>query len=235
MIPFVHIELVNRSTVISDAVLAAMVPAFNGQLGRDLCPIWNLRPTFVTLVPTGGTPSPTTWRLTVLDTSDQPGALGYHLTAAGFPAGEAFAKTDAAAGLSLSCTISHEIAEMCCDPYISTAIQAGAQFWAQEVCDAVEADADGYVIDGVLVSNFVTPQYYQPDSSGPYDFRRLLTQPLTLRPGGYMSVLNLSKRDGWTQIQAQEGTQRHVVTVPGSRRELRQRSLTRNLPTVPTA
>jgi hypothetical protein len=236
MIPFVHIELLNQSTVVTHAELAKMIPAFNAQLGRDLCPIWNLRPTFVTLVAAGTPPSATACWMTVFDTSDQPGALGYHdITTAGFPLGKAFAKTDLDAGLSLSCTLSHEICEMCCDPYIGTAIQAGDTFWAQEVCDAVEADADGYVIDGVLVSDFVTPRYFMPGTTGPYDFRSLLTQPTTLRPGGYMSMLTLKQSDGWTQIQAREGTQRHPATVPGSRRDLRSRGVELVRSTVATA
>ncbi|MGZ4298643.1 MAG: hypothetical protein ACXVE4_14650, partial [Solirubrobacteraceae bacterium] len=57
-----------------------------------------------------------------------------------------------------------------------------------EPCDPVE-DADIYTIDGVKVSDFVTPHYY--DSFGPtgrrYSFLGTLKEPFQICDGGYVS------------------------------------------------
>jgi hypothetical protein len=60
---------------------------------------------------------------------------------------------------------------------------------AREACDPVEGDS--YEIDGVAVSNFVTPEYFGEPSRRPvpsYDAMGLVTAPLTMRPGGYQIV-----------------------------------------------
>jgi len=130
--------------------------------------------------------------IVILDDADQAGALGYHTVD---PLGRAWGRAfmgpimvnggtlkDGAA--SLSVTLSHEALEVAADPY--------ACFWsdatesrqvALEVCDPVEGDA--YEIDGVSVSNFVTPRWFR-GGPGPYDWMQKLEGPFAMTPGGYM-------------------------------------------------
>lgn len=141
--------------------------------------------------------------LAILDDSDQAGALGYHdVDPAGKPYGRVFLKTDLADGLSPSVTASHEFEEMVVDLMARAGDQVGATTWvAHEVSDPVEADDDGYKRNGLQVSNFILPAWFDPSAPPPYDHLGLLSKPLTLRPGGYMAVWTPR---GWTQKFARD-------------------------------
>jgi hypothetical protein len=111
-------------------------------------------------------------------------------------------------------TLSHELLEVLADPWINWYAQGpDGKVYALEVCDAVEADELGYMIDGVLLSDFITPSWFEPTQADRVDFKQRISKPLQLASGGYISVLNAS---GWTQIAAQD------VGIPlGSRRQRR--------------
>jgi hypothetical protein len=50
---------------------------------------------------------------------------------------------------------------MAVDPWLNSAYQdPHGHFWAGEVCDPVEDDEYGYEINGVLVTDFVTPNWF---------------------------------------------------------------------------
>ncbi len=61
------------------------------------------------------------------------------------------------------------------------------------------------MVDGVKLSNFVTPAWYS-GRSGNKDFLGKLTNPLTLTAGGYAQYLDPSK--GWVQVTHQETSPR---------------------------
>src|ERR1700730_2367311 len=69
-----------------------------------------------------------------------------------------------------------------------------------EVCEAVEADRLGYEIDGVMVSDFITPSWFEPAQADRVDFKRRIARSLELASGGYISVLDAG--GGWTQVAA---------------------------------
>jgi hypothetical protein len=50
--------------------------------------------------------------------------------------------------------------------------------------------------DGVLVSDFVTPSWFEPTEADRFDFKQHLSKQLQLAKGGYISVLDPKK--GWT-------------------------------------
>lgn len=149
--------------------------------------------------------------LVLVDDSDQAGALGYHETVNGVPGGIVAVKTTMAAGYSPSVTASHELLEMAGDldanALCEVETSGGFRGVAYELADPVEADRDGYMSAGVLVSNFVLPAWFLPGSAGPWDWLRLLKAPLTLRPGGYMAAFDPSH--GWTQKFARDEVTGH--------------------------
>ena len=83
--------------------------------------------------------------------------MGYHeMSSQGTPLGKVFAGLDFANGFSWSVTHSHELLEMLANPWInSCAIGTHSRIYALEVCDSVAADASGYEIDSVVVSDFI--------------------------------------------------------------------------------
>lgn len=194
------IAVINESTVISDAELTPIVAALQIQCDRDFAPLWNMTAKLVQVFK-GQTPAPTVWQLVVLDNSDQAGALGYHdFTTAGKPIAKVFAATDQQYGAKVSVTMSHELLEMLADSGVDLAVQKDAtSFVAYEVCDAVEDDSLGYDINGVTVSDFVTPEYFMqtPPAGSKMDFRTVLSQPFTIAAGGYLGIWDPT--NGWTQ------------------------------------
>ena len=84
---------------------------------------------------------------------------------------------------------------MLADPWINWCAQGSdGRIYALEVCDAVEADRLGYEIDGVLVSDFITPSWFEPTHADRVDFKRRILKPLQLAEGGYISVLECGRR-----------------------------------------
>ena len=217
-----QIAIGNRSSVLKDADVEKMVAALQKQVRDDFRPIWGADADLL-FVPTKKRAPKDAWWLMILDTSDQADALGYHdVTAAGLPLGKAFAKSDVDAGYTPSVTVSHELLEMLADPEINLCAQVGQKLYAYEVCDPCEADRFGYTKDGVLVSDFVTPSWFQPVArpAAPYDFRRQIKKPLALLAGGYLQYLELTGNAGWQQVTAARPTAR-LRPRPGSRRERR--------------
>jgi hypothetical protein len=204
------VALTNESTVTTDAELNVIARAVAKQVRYHFAPAWGQNASVVS-IPKGQTPPSADIIVHVKDTSDQPGALGYHDDTSVVEA-FVFAKTDAQYGALLSVTISHEIVELLADPDCQRGEQWTNGYWyALETGDPVEADADGYVITvkdaagvshDVTVSNFILPAWFKAGSPGPYDHGHLLTKPLQVRPGGYVSVWRGT--GSWTQYQARK-------------------------------
>lgn len=186
---FPTIAFVNLATVPLGIDLRRLVSALNRQLQRDFVPIWGYPATLYV----ADKPKPGEWQIVFLDDSDAADALGYHdLTKDGQPASKVFVKTTIAANQKVSVTASHELLEMLIDP--------GAQMWAQssngwfyayEVCDAVEDEE--YVIDGVAVSDFVYPSFFESwhePMSARFDHLQKVSRPFQTLQNGYQVVSN---------------------------------------------
>jgi hypothetical protein len=191
----IQVAIVNHSTGIADIEMQPMVRALQHQVGKDFYPAWGINAILTHIYPPAKPPA-TSWVIGLFDDADQADALGYHdVTPAGLPLAKVFVRTTRANGASVSVVASHELLEMLADPWINVWIMDAinpSRFWIREVCDPVEADADGYHIDIVLVSNFVLPSYFQPDLKlkPPFDFLHELTKPIpALRSGGYLSYV----------------------------------------------
>ena len=198
-----EIMIVNKCSVLSDANIEAVLPAVQAQVSEDFAPIWGVDASLQFLgrgkrIPKG------VWPLFMMDHSDQPGALGYHIDERGRVEGKVFAADDQRYGVSWTVDLTHELLEMLGDPTTETMIDLpdGRQC-IQEVCDAVEDDSIAYTKNGVLVSDFVTPKYFF-GASGPnqYDFCGKLTGPApTLTAGGYLGIYDPTTGQ-WTQVTA---------------------------------
>ena len=165
---------------------------------------------------------PDEWVIGLFAQADQPDALGYHdQTPNGQPLIKVFPILDRQGGGKLPVTISHEVCETLADPNIARAAQwSDGKFWAYEVCDAVENSS--YSIDGVPVSNFCLPPFFEPVKSLQglkLDWMGLCKRPLEILPGGYGQWFDPSK--GWQTVQNAEQPPRAY------RREVKGRSARR--------
>lgn len=140
-----------------------------------------------------------------------PGAIAYHdVNGNGVPvAYDAISLSFSliGAGNSVSVAISHEILELSADPPCNRWADAGDNTErAIEVGDPVEAQS--YAIDdtGVSVSNFVTPSWFDPGSTGPFDFMSSVGLNVNAPSGPFMAA------PGGYQIERTSGTGEHQVT-----------------------
>lgn len=230
----INVAILNESTVVTADQIHAMSAAMQKQANEHFAPIWHVEPVTLTVVkdsPTAGVlpaPSVDTWWLVILDDSDQADALGYHdLTNSGRPIAKVFAKSDIADGAAVSVTASHELLEMLGDPQINTAVDVngnGTLFMAYEAADACEDDRYAYLIDGVKVTDFVTPEWFRnflvlPNAK--FDYCGKITKPLQLLSGGYIS--QYTSTSGWTQTTNMSRITAKMTPKLGSRRERRVR------------
>ena len=226
----IKIAVINASTVLKDDAVKAAVAVLQTQVQRDFAPAWGVDAD-LTFVPKHAKPAPGAWWLTVLDDSDQAGALGYHdLTKDGLPLGKIFAGSDIKLGYTWTVTASHELLEMLADPdinltaFVESSDHAGV-LYAYEVCDACEADEFGYKINGTLVSDFVFPAWFESfrkKGSTQFDYGKHITKPFDLIKGGYIGLYDVKSGGGWRQITAEAGSYKYEMRPRiGSRRERR--------------
>jgi len=202
MLP-IQIGLTDVTGTIAVDELAAAAAAFNIQVTRDLAQFWNVSATVEylpdhTKIPAGVWP-------VMLVKSLPPDEGGFHLTKHNQP----YAKVAVGAGWSIAA--SHEILEMSVDPggnrlQVSTAIEivsgkirdtTGQFEYLVEVCDPCEAPDFGYEINGVAVSDFLTPSFYDATAtaSARYSFTGALTAPRQIKPGGYISWVDAAANE----------------------------------------
>jgi len=208
----IQITLVDQTHSIDPALLHAAAIALNQQVSTDLPSKWPGIAAGVSVAPSIGALTPGAWPVFLVEKLP-PGEGGYHLDKNNQP----FAKVIASAhDDSWTIDASHEIIEMLVDPYgnrmhasqaiaingaDSDVIDADGVFnYLVEACDPCEANNYGYDIAGILVSDFITPNFYDatttPGTS--YSFKGNITRPRQLLPGGYISFQ--TSAGTWQQI-----------------------------------
>jgi hypothetical protein len=220
-----QIAVMNESTVMSDNDVQKMLPAFDQQWNKDLQPVWGVDAATFNFVPKPQMPAAGSWWLVFLDDSDQAGALAYHdLTNDGLPISKVFVKTPLADKASVSVGATHELCEMAVDPWLNSAYQdPHGVFWAGEVCDPVESDQYGYEINGVLVTDFITPNWFaHQHANGSIDLKGHSHGAFEVLSGGYAQKFD--PRHGWVQVNGEKAMLSHQANAAeGSRRERRAR------------
>jgi hypothetical protein len=199
-----QIALVSESKAVPRADVAKVSAALQKQATRDLAPIWEISATvdaFETLedVPPGY------WPMVVKDDIDVDGAAGIHEDKNGQP----FALITASSDLDTwSLTASHEAFEMLVDPFGNRVIAGdspkedqGRVSFLVEVCDPCEAADFAYSVNGILVSDFYTPHYFDPvDAPGVrYSYTGAITEPHQVLRGGYLSWQDAASGHWWQE------------------------------------
>jgi len=197
-----RVTVVNVSKTIEGPDFDAVLAAIGRQATEDFQPQWDvpatLRGTTSNLsrrqVPIEGIHDAIIY---VGESSQDPttgveGAFGYHATNhKDLPYGFVYLDVCAKYGEEWSCTLSHEVLELLADPSAVLTV-AGPDprrskrsvRYDLEVCDPTQEDY--YTIDGIRVSNFVTPAYFKMGrGSSATNFLELPLKPFGVRPGGY--------------------------------------------------
>lgn len=189
------ITVVNKSKLISNGDVQLMTRACWKQLRDHAAPAWRMWPMPVVYAASEASAPPGSWVIGVMDDPDQADALGWHWEQNGVIFGRVFVKPVLDNGgdalhkpLSVASVLSHEVLETFVDPSCNRMAQMDDNTAiAIEVADPVESDSYKIRIAGqdIMVSDFVTENWFDPESDGPFDYMRLCAQPFQLRPGGY--------------------------------------------------
>jgi len=199
--PVIQVGLVDKTGKIDKQLLQETAAAISIQITRDLSPIWNVQATLQYL------PSPNNIPVGVwpvfLVAKLPPGEGGFHLDKKNQPYAEVIGTPDSD---DWTIDASHEIVEMLVDPMgnrlqTSRAIEisgngvkdtTGEFDYLVEACDPCEANNYAYSINGIAVSDFITPHFYDPvaTSGTNYSFGGNIKAPRQVLPGGYISFVN---------------------------------------------
>jgi len=199
MLP-VQVALVSATTQTDPADVNHVAAALQKQAIRDFAPIWSIAATvdvFTSLrtVPAGY------WPVVVVD--DVKGAAGYHQDSRGHP----YALVEYSASWSL--TASHEVLEMLADPFGRRTVAGrspkrgqGQVEFLVEVGDPCESAEFAYTINGVLVSDFITPYFYDPRKTigARYSFTGAVERPRRILRGGYISWWDPQSDHVWQEL-----------------------------------
>ena len=183
-----QLALVSETKKVAFSALSRVSAALQKQATRDLAPIWQVRATvdsFATLedVPVGYWP--------IIVTEDDLGdAAGIHEDKEGQP----FALVKFDNGWAL--TASHETCEMLVDPFGNRLMTGQSPMKGQgrveflvEVCDPSEDTPFSYRVNGIVVSDFYTPNYFDPVAAEGvrYSFTGAIKSPRQVLKNGYLS------------------------------------------------
>jgi hypothetical protein len=199
-----QVALVSESAQIPRGDVLKVSAALQKQATRDLAPIWEISATvdpFDTLedVPPGY------WPIIVKDDIEQSGADGVHEDKDGQP----FALVTAGDLDKWSLTASHEAIEMLVDPFGNRLVGGDSPMDGQgrvsflvEPCDPSEASDFGYSVNGILVSDFYTPHFFDPVAAAGtrYSFTGAITEPRQVLKGGYLSWKDPVSDHWWQEI-----------------------------------
>jgi hypothetical protein len=191
MLP-IHVALVADTDSVSAREITRVAAALDKQVTRDFGPLWGVLATVDPVfsledVPVGH------WPIVLRDRIKVPGADGFHKDRFGQP----FARMSLTDSWSL--TASHECLEMLADPFGDRMIPGPSVKRGQErvsylveVCDPPESEEFAYTVNDVLVSDFITPSFYDPVKveGVRYSFTGAVKHPRQVLEGGYISWRN---------------------------------------------
>jgi hypothetical protein len=197
-----HIAIVAEADTLTRPELERVVGAVQKQISRDLAPTWGVEGNLVIYETSDDSPADSIL-VVMKDELDVPGAATYHTVEDGRPVG--FVQVDD----ELSLRLSHTCLEMLVSPQSDRYIpgispkpdQASVQFLVQ-VCDPCASSRFGYEIDGTLVSDFCTPDFYEAGKTEQMtlDHTGAITAPRCVAPGGYLSWYDADSRHMWQVI-----------------------------------
>ena len=184
-----NLALVADTKKITPSQLTKVAAALQKQATRDFGPLWDIQANVSGFARLQDVPTDY-WPVIVRDDIKTPGAAGVHEDKNRQP----FALVQFSDAWSL--TASHETLEMLADPFGNRLVAGkspkrgqGRVNFLVEVCDPCEDQQFAYTVNGVTVSDFYTPHFFDPvsESSVRYSYTGAVKGPRTILQGGYLS------------------------------------------------
>lgn len=196
-----RVSVLNRSTSVSDDEVRVAVGALQKQVHRDFAPIWGVDAE-IKFVASGLEPEPKSWWLVIEDEPDPlyENSLGYHtLTSEGLPQVKISVSNTNLSGWPWSIMASHDLLEMLANPTCNLHVfslkdEKISRFYRREICDPVRSPEFAYKIDGVVVSNFVYPawfEWFRAQGSTKFDHCGHVSSPFECTAGAHLLVFDV--------------------------------------------
>jgi hypothetical protein len=202
----IQVGLADKTGKIDKELMQETAAALGIQVSRDVSPIWNVNATVQWLPDSKKIPAGV-WPIFLVG-SLPPDEGGFHQDKKNQPYAEVIASPNSD---DWTIDASHEFVEMLVDPMgnrlqTSRAIAisgdgvadtTGEFDYLVEACDPCEANDFAYSINGIAVSDFITPNFYDPvvTSGTRYSFGGNIKAPRQILQGGYISFINLQQEE----------------------------------------
>jgi hypothetical protein len=195
-----YIALVSETKRVTPSDLNKAAAALDKQVKRDFGGPWGVNASVSAFAKLEDVPTDY-WPVVIKDTIPYP-AQGIHLDHDGQP----FALVAWSSEWAL--TSSHESLEMLADPFGNRLVAGkspkpgqGRVNFLVEVCDPSEAPQFGYTVNGILLSDFYLPSFFEPvKATGVrYSYTDAIKQPRQILRGGYISWEVPQTREWWQQ------------------------------------
>lgn len=209
-----HVAVISESENLSSSDVARATAAVQKQVTNDFGPVWGVTAT-VDAFPTLDDMPHGCWPVVVRDDIGI-NVPGVHLSDGGEKAFALVLFT----GSRWTMTLSHEVLDLLADPFGKTFLtgpsvrpEQGTVEYLVEVCDPCQADDCGYLVNGILVSDFVIPAFYKGFGPGRYSFAGHLPEPRTVRPFSYMTWRDPLSDQWWQLIDPGDGPESKQIEV----------------------
>src|SRR5215475_7352198 len=196
-----NLALVADTEQITPSELTKVAAALQKQATRDFGVAWNVQASVSAFAQLEDVPTDY-WPVIVRDDINTPGAAGVHEDKNGQP----FALVEFSDQWSL--TASHETLEMLADPFGNRLVAGqspkshqGRVNFLVEVCDPSEDQKFAYTVNGVTVSDFYTPDFFDPVTAPGvrYSYTGAVKRPRSILRGGYLSWV-VPQTNEWFQM-----------------------------------
>jgi hypothetical protein len=193
--PVSHVALVNRSQgLLSDEVLASICEGYREAMPA-FCAAWGLPLIGLAVYPSDHKQVPQEEAcIFVTNSMNDPDTFGAHTRFGKYIWGYADVALANARGEPISRIIGHEIFELGADPGLDIwADVGGGERVALEVSDSPQRYSTPKVASFfghtsiVEIAAYCLPNFYKPGADGPYDSMGILSAPLEVAPGGYIT------------------------------------------------
>jgi hypothetical protein len=195
-----QLALISESPKITFKDTALISAALQKQIIRDFTPIWQFEASIDPFESQEDVPHGY-WRIIIKDNIDSD-QLGFHLDNSGQP----YANVLASELNSTSLYCSHEAMEMLIDPFGNRLVasdslkeEQGRVSFIVEACDPCQARDYGYTVNSIVVSDFYTPNYFDPITANNvrYSYTSAIKAPKQILPGGYLSWITQEENELW--------------------------------------
>jgi hypothetical protein len=208
-----HIALVSDTPAVDFAGIEPVAAALQKQVTRDFSPIWGIDAKVTAYRSAAHIPLDY-WRIVIKDILTRPEAAGYHEDDLGEPYA-LVRRTD-----DWTVTASHEMLELLADPWGRHRVAAPSPLdpgkrvkFLVEVSDPCSDES--YKIDGIAVSDFYTPRFFDPapQAGVRYSHKGAITAPRQVLKGGYLTWYDPEAGKWWHRSWF-DGASYHDAEVP---------------------